>query len=352
MAKNKKFRIVHYLNNFFSGFGGEEAANMELKAIEGPIKVGKMVFQPALGETAEIVATIVRGDNGWTTEFIEKTTEQVISLIKKYNPDLVIAGPAFNAGRYGIGCGAIGKAVKEELGIPVVAGMYYENPAIDLYKQYSYIVRTSDNALTTKDDAEEMAALAVKLLSGQEVLPDQDNYIPRFRRNYFAGKTGAERAYEILDNKLAGKPLKTEYPMPEFDRVAPSEPIHDLSKVTVALVTSGGIVPKGNPDRIESSSAQKFGQYSIGGIDRLTAEAFQTAHGGYDPTYANADPHRVLPLDILRDMEKSGIIGKIHDLYYSTVGNGTSVGNSKRFGEEIGKLLVAAGVQAVIMTST
>ena len=55
---------------------------------------------------------------------------------------------------------------------------------------------------------------------------------------------------------------------------------------------------------------------------------------------------------IIGGIGKSGIIGKIHDLYYSTVGNGTSVGNSKRFGEEIGKLLVAAGVQAVIMTST
>ena len=32
-------------------------------------------------------------------------------MVKKYNPDLFIAGPAFNAGRYGVACGDICKTV-------------------------------------------------------------------------------------------------------------------------------------------------------------------------------------------------------------------------------------------------
>ena len=77
-----------------------------------------------------------------------------------------------------------------------------------------------------------------------------------------------------------------------------------------------------------------------------------TAHGGYDQTYANADPDRVLPIDVLRDLEKEGKIGKLYHVFYSTVGNGTSVANAKKFAAEYAQKLLQAGVNAVIMTST
>ncbi len=51
-------------------------------------------------------------------------------------------------------------------------------------------------------------------------------------------------------------------------------------------------------------------------------------------------------------MEKAGEIGSLHEYWYSTVGNGTSVANSKKFAAEIAKDLQAAGVDAVILTST
>ena len=45
-------------------------------------------------------------------------------MVKEQAPDVFIAGPAFNAGRYGVACGTIAAAVQEELGIPAVTGMY------------------------------------------------------------------------------------------------------------------------------------------------------------------------------------------------------------------------------------
>jgi glycine reductase len=156
----------------------------------------------------------------------------------------------------------------------------------------------------------------------------------------------------MLLKKLKGEEFETEYPIPIFDRVEPAEAIADLSNVTVALVTSGGIVPKGNPDRIEASSASRYGKYSIEGLDVLTSEGFQTAHGGYDPVYANANPNRVMPVDALRALEKEGRIGKLFPYFYATVGNGTSVANAAAFAKEIAQELVNEGVQAVILTST
>lgn len=137
-----------------------------------------------------------------------------------------------------------------------------------------------------------------------------------------------------------------------FDNVEPGKPIVDLSKAKIALVTSGGVVPKGNPDRIASSSAQNYGKYDIEGVMDLTEATYETAHGGYDPTYCNADSDRVLPVDVLRDMEKEGKIGSLHRYFYTTVGNGTAVKNAKAFSEAIAKELVADGVDAVILTST
>jgi betaine reductase len=199
-----------------------------------------------------------------------------------------------------------------------------------------------------------MAPLALKLALGEPIgTADEEGYIPTgIRVNLFEEKRGSERAVEMLLKKLKGEEYTTEFPMPDFDRVEPSPAVKDITKAKIALVTSGGIVPKGNPDRIESSSASKYAKYDIEGVEDLTAEEYETAHGGYDPVYANQDADRVLPVDVLREYEKEGKIGKLHRYFYTTTGNGTSVANSKKFAISIAKDLVADGVDAVILTST
>ena len=125
-----------------------------------------------------------------------------------------------------------------------------------------------------------------------------------------------------------------------------------MTKAKIALVTSGGIVPHGNPDHIESSSAQRYGKYDIQGVNDLVEGEWETAHGGHDPVYANLDADRVLPVDVLRDLEREGKIGELSRYYYSTVGNGTAVASAVKFATEFSKELVADGVDAVILTST
>jgi len=83
----------------------------------------------------------------------------------------------------------------------------------------------------------------------------------------------------MLLKKIAGKPFVTEFPMPTFDKVAPQPAIKDLSKATIALCTSGGIVPKGNPDHIESSNATRYGEYDITGVNDLTEETYEIRSG-------------------------------------------------------------------------
>lgn len=347
-----KFKVVHYINQFFAGIGGEEKADIKPELREGVVGPG-MALQGALGEDVEIVATIICGDS-YFNENLEEAQKEVLAMVEKHNPDLFIAGPAFNAGRYGTACGTIAKAVQNNLGIKSVTAMYIENPGVDMYRKDLFIVETGNSAAAMRKAVPAIAKLALKLINNETIGgPSEEGYIERgVRVNYFADKIGAERAVDMLVKKLKGEEFKTEYPMPVFDNVEPGKAIVDLSKAKIALVTSGGIVPKGNPDKIESSSASKYGKYDIDGVMDLTEATYETAHGGYDPVYANEDSDRVLPVDVLRDLEKEGAIGELHRYFYTTTGNGTSVKNSRAFADEFAQELLADGVDAVILTST
>lgn len=103
------YRVVHYINQFFAGIGGEEKADHKPEIREGVVGPG-MALNNALGDEAEIVATAICGDTYFATD-MEKAAAEVLEMIRKYNPDAVILGPAFNAGRYGSACGADRKSV-------------------------------------------------------------------------------------------------------------------------------------------------------------------------------------------------------------------------------------------------
>jgi selenoprotein B, glycine/betaine/sarcosine/D-proline reductase family len=348
-----KLRVVHYINQFFAQIGGEEKADYPAELRVGEVVGPGLALAQGFGEEAEIVATIICGDS-YFNENLEKAKADILEMVKAQKADVFVAGPAFNAGRYGVACGTIADAVQEELGVPAVTAMYKENPGADMFKQKVYIVPTKNSAVGMRDAMKKLVPLTLKLAKREEIgASSQDGYMPNgVRVNFFEEERGATRAVKMLLKKLAGKEFETEYAMPDFDRVPPNAAVKDITKAKIALVTSGGIVPKDNPDHIESSSASKYGEYDITGVMDLTADTYETAHGGYDPVYANEDADRVLPVDVLRDMEAKGEIGSLHHLFYTTTGNGTAVASSKQFAEEFGKKLLADGVDAVILTST
>ncbi len=350
----RRIRVVHYLNQFFAGLGGEEAASAPPQWFEGARGSGQLVAQ--LAPEFEIVGTLTAGDDyvaGDLDRAIPELLERLRAALEGREVDALLAGPAFNAGRYGMACAALCAAVEDELGVRAVTALYLENPAVDSYRRRVTMVQSGDDVMDMRGDMARLLQAAAKRVRGEALSPETDGTIPAgLRRNYFADRTGAERAVSMLMDRLAGKAVITEYPMPVFDRVAPAAGVGDARECAIALVTSGGIVPRGNPDRIEAANASRYGEYALNGLDRLSAETYQSVHGGYDPTYANEDPNRVLPLDVARDFERRGRIGRLHHSYFATVGNATSVQRAKRYGAEIAAKLVNEGVQAVIFTST
>lgn len=343
-------KAVFYTNQFFGQIGGEDKAYTEPQFHLGAVGSAN-AFAGLLD--AEIAATIICGDN-YYVENMDKVKSFIREKIKDLKADLLIAGPAFNAGRFGMACGDVCSFVKEEFGLEAFTGMYEENPAVDIYKSKIYIMKVGKSAANMRKAVPLMAAFANKLLAGEKIeSPDEEQYYAQGKRvNVFKEKNGAERALDMLVKRLNGEEFRTELEISSYEKVTPAEPLKDLSKAKIALCTTGGIVPFGNPDHIPAASAKTFKMYDIAGKDSLCKGEFESVHAGYDPVYANESPDRVAPLNALRALEKEGIIGSIYPYLTTTTGNSASVSESTRMGKEIAEIFLRDGVNGVILTST
>ncbi len=346
-------KAIHYINQFFGQIGGEE------KADQTPIfhekLIGCSMMLNAMMPDIEVTNTIVCGDN-YITNHTDEALKEIFAFLDTKEFDIFFAGPAFMAGRYGVGCGIICKAVSEKYNVPVITSMNEENPGVEEYKSAAYIFKGGRKATFMKADITPMAKFAEKIAKGEELLPAaQEGYFPRGVRAEIPEPNGiiaADRVIDMLLKKLNGEPFQTELIIPKMEKIPPANPVLDLSKATIALVSSSGVVPVDNPDRIQSASAQKWGKYDISKFDNLPEGVFKTIHAGFDPAAMCAVPDRGIPVDAMRYFEKQGKIGKLYDYFYVTVGTGTTQAFAAKFGKEIAQELHNANVDAVILTST
>jgi glycine reductase len=344
-------RVVHYLNQFFAGIGGEAEANRPIELREGVLGPGR-ALQARFGEGAVVVATIVGGDN-YVTERRDDALAAVRRALEELRPDVVVAGPAFDAGRYGSACGAV-CALALEMGIPAVTAMHADNPAVAVYRRV-HTVPTAASAVGMADALPRLARLALSLGRGEELGPAaEEGYLPRGVRRYLERSEPAyQRATDMLLARLYGRPWVSEVGVQEYEAVPPAPPLESLRGVKVGLVTSGGLVPKGNPDRLPSGNVRDFFRYSIVGLDALSVGEWECVHGGFLTNVVNTrNPAYVLPLPVMRAKERAREIDSIYPYYFATVGNGTAVANAKRFGQAIARELKAADVRAVVLVAT
>jgi len=346
-------KAVLYINQFFAGIGGEEKADHAPEIREGLVGPG-LALKTNL-KNAEITHTIICGDN-----FMGSNTEEAIETINGFlegiDFDIFFAGPAFQAGRYGVACGTICKHVENTFGVKTITSMHEENPGVEMFKKDTYIFPGGKSAAAMRKDTKKMGVLGDKILDGETLLEaEKEGFFVRGIRHQVWREDGAEaadRAVEMLIKKMAGEEFVSELPIPKLDRVPVAAPIKDLSKAKIAVVSSGGIVPVDNPDKIQSSSATRWGRYCIAGEASLKSGVYKTIHGGYDNTVANANPNVVVPIDVLRRYEEEGKIGKLHDYFYATVGTGTAEGEAARMAEEMIPYLKEAEVDAIVQIAT
>jgi betaine reductase len=337
---------VHYLNQFFAGLGGEEAADHEPVRLEGPQGPGRGLAAAGL----VVNLTLACGDDHFG-EHEPEALATLLAWLEEADPDVLVCGPSFGSGRYGYACGVLAREAGRR-GIPVVSAMEPDSPGVLAAVGAAYIVPTGSNVAGMREALPIVASLASRLAAGESVGgPEQEGYLPRgLRVNALADRSGAERAVDLLLAKLAGT-VRTEVE-PRGDLVPPPPPVDDLASVRLALVTEAGCVPQGNPDRLPTRHANVWLRYGIADTPTLKAGAYESVHAGFDTSAANADPNRLVPLDAARELELNGSIGAIHEAFYTTSGVDTPVAIAARHGQEIAAELRESQVGAVILTGT
>ena len=104
-------KIIFYANQFFGGVGGENEADFEPVIKEGPVGPA-LAFKAALKD-AEVTHTIICGDN-FMASHKDEALKRIAAFLEGKEFDIMAAGPAFRAGRYGVCCGEICRFVHEK----------------------------------------------------------------------------------------------------------------------------------------------------------------------------------------------------------------------------------------------
>ncbi len=349
-----KLKCILYLNQFFAQIGGEDQADYEPEIREGILGPGLM-YQKVMGESAEITHTVICGDN-YMGSNTEKAIEIILQMLEGKDFDMFFAGPAFRAGRYGVACGTICKAVADKFNVPVYSSMNDENPGVEMFRKDMIIFQGGASAAAMKKDVAPMVGYALRVANGEPVSwASEEGYFGRgIRHQVFPEnlKPAADRAVDMLIARIQGEEWETELPIHPSEKVKPAEPIADITKARIVLLNTGGIIPVDNPDKIQSASATRWGKYDISEIERLQSGEYKTIHAGFDPTEADQNPNVVAPIDALKQLEKENKIGELHPYFYTTVGTGTTQSEASRMANEIADELQAANINGVIMVST
>ena len=347
--ENKKLRIVCYINQFFAQIGGEDKADIGVSVKHEPVGP-TLLFNKLFEDIGEVVGTVICGDN-YFMENQDQATEELLAIIEELKPDIFFAGPSFTAGRYGMNCGAIATAVSKKLGIPCIAGMNEEAPAVPIYRQKIFIMKTAGSARRLREAVNAMSGLGRKIITGERVgSAASEGYFIRNRLvNELDEYTASQRAIAMLMKKINGEEWVSEIEAPRYKEIEPPKPVSEIEKAKIAIVSDGGYIPTDNPDNIKSAAASTWGKYDL---DHLVKEDGMVIHAGYDKVYVNEDPNRLLPRDSMKILEEQGIIGSVAPYTYVTTGNVMAVEIAERIGDGIVNELKADEVDAVILTST
>ena len=347
-------KVLHYLNQFFAGIGGEEKAGQEVLFIPRAVGVGGAI-ENNLKDRGIEYATLACGDNYFHEEE-EKALTMIRATLEQFRPDLFLAGPAFNAGRYGLACAKVCSWVRDNWRIPAVTGMHEDNPGTKEIGRHVFVIQTGASTASMQDSLKRFSLLIEGLLARDE------NAIANFRAEYclpiprrFTVRSPVPdyvRAADLLLAKLKGEPHESEIPQIEAKLHPIPNLTVDLKDATVALVTEGGLVPKGNPDRLESSRGSKYFKYALEGRENLRQGEFEAKHTGYDTSTVDKDPDRIVPLDAMRILEKSKRFKKLYDHFFVTTGTGAMPSKMEKIGAGIAEELTSSGVGAVILTAT
>lgn len=123
----------------------------------------------------------------------------------------------------------------------------------------------------------------------------------------------------------------------------------ELRECRIAVVSSAGLYLKDSQAPFRTESITGDTSYRTFPVE-TPADALAIAHGHYDEAAARQDLNSVLPIDRLREITESGVIGGLTPTVYSFMGYQTDAWDVRdRLGPEIAERVLADGADAAFV---
>ena len=207
-AMSGPLRVVHYLNQFFGGIGGEDQAHVGVTVRAGAVGPGPRPREGAGRRRSR------RGHHHLRRQLRQRArggrrARDRAPRSTGSSPTCSSPGPAFASGRYGLAC-ALACKVAQGRGIPAITAMHPENPGASSARRGIYIVPTG-----RVDDVHAGRARRAGAAGAAPGAGARRWGRPRWRatcrsgmrRVHDRGRPGYQRALDMLLDKLHGRPL-------------------------------------------------------------------------------------------------------------------------------------------------
>ena len=279
--------VVHYLNQFFAGLGGEEAAGHEPVRLDGAQGPGRGLA--GAGLTVDV--TLACGDD-YFGEHEEESLATLLGWLEELEPDVLVCGPSFGSGRYGYACGVLAREVGRR-GIPVVAAMTPDSPGVLAAEGAAYIVPTGPNVAGMRDGAPGRGVARDPARRRRAGRGARGRGVPAARppRERAVPSGPGPRARSTCCSRSSAGDVRTEV-APRGDRVAASA----AGRATSATVTPRARHRGGLRARRGTRIGCRPGTRTSGSATRSRASTrsvagdYESVHAGFDTTAANARP--------------------------------------------------------------
>lgn len=162
-------RIVQFLNQVQAGLGGDEQMDIKPRSQNGAVGMGMLLKTISMKNGGDIIGTVICGDN-YFLQNKEKATKDILDMIKKFNADVVICGPALNYKRYGECCGHLTLSIQDKLNIPSFAAMAKDSTGTEIFRKEINIIETPNRGgIGLNSSLKKISSFAIKLAKGEAI---------------------------------------------------------------------------------------------------------------------------------------------------------------------------------------
>lgn len=172
--RTSDIRVLCITNHFFAGLDTDKT-DVEPYFTKDIPNITKGIDEYVNSKAnASVIGTLVVPDNTFENQYKDMIESLIMNVIQNEKPDIIICGPAFNAGKFAKNCCKICLLILEKFGLPAVTSIYPENEYYKKYKGLIYMIDGGNSAAKMKYD---MPALCDYALHVLQYAFDKNSYL-------------------------------------------------------------------------------------------------------------------------------------------------------------------------------